>query len=102
MRIFTILLVLLLSGCGEKFDVKYLACTIDGKKCITIAKFESLETCERVRYLDSAYCDTKSDKNKITCDVRDSKISTSFCTKQYEFSQLVTDTKKLISWGYLT
>jgi hypothetical protein len=81
MRILTIFFVLLLSGCGDKFDVKYLACGIDGKQCVTVAKFESLETCERLRYLNSAYCNTKSDKNKITCEVRDSKISTSFCTK---------------------
>ena len=81
MRIFSFFLVLLLSGCGDRFDIKYLACSVDGKKCITIAKFESLETCEQVRYLHSAYCDTKSDKNKITCEVRDSNNSTSFCSK---------------------
>lgn len=72
---------LFLSGCNDNFSINYLSCDDYGKKCITVAKFESLETCERVRYLDSAYCDTKSDKNKISCEVRDSKISTSFCTK---------------------
>lgn len=80
---FVLLLVFInsLSGCGDNLNVKYVACNASGKECITLAKFDSLETCERLRYLDSAYCDTKSEKNKITCEVRDSKISTSFCTK---------------------
>jgi PBP1b-binding outer membrane lipoprotein LpoB len=82
-KIYSLLLMtLILAGCSEQFDVKYLHCDIQGEKCITVAKFKSLDVCERVKFKDSAYCDQVTVPGKMICDThRKSTISTSFCTK---------------------
>jgi hypothetical protein len=73
---------IILGGCGEQFDVKYLSCDIQGKNCLTVAKFKSLDECERIKFRDSAYCDQVSVPGKMICDTqRKSTISAGFCTK---------------------
>ncbi len=75
-----ILAIPLLISCKEQFKVELQYCDISYKNCETIGKFDSISTCERVRKLDSAYCDHVSVPGKIICDTNfKSSISTSKC-----------------------
>ena len=74
--------IIILGGCGEQFDIKYLSCDIQGKNCKAIAKFKTLDDCERIKFRDSSYCDQVSLPGKMICDTKQkSTTSTSLCTK---------------------
>ena len=75
-----LLLIPLLISCSQEFNIEYQYCDISYKNCKPIGKFDSMSTCERIRELDSSYCDKVSVPGKITCDTTfKSKMFTSIC-----------------------
>ena len=67
---------------NEPTPIRYLVCDAFGNECFVVARFKNLETCEGFKAKDRAYCDSVSVPGKMICDTtRESKISTSFCTK---------------------
>lgn len=73
-------LIPFLFSCSQEFHVEYQICDISNKNCKTIGKFDSVSTCERIREIDSFYCDKVSVPGKIICDTTSkSKISISMC-----------------------
>jgi hypothetical protein len=79
-RLYILLFFPILISCSEKFNVEYQYCDLSYKNCKPIGKFDSISTCERVRELDSSYCDKVSTPGKIICDTTfKSKMTTSMC-----------------------
>ena len=79
-RLYILLFFPILISCYEKFNVEYQYCDLSYKNCKPIGKFDSISTCERVRELDSSYCDKVSTPGKIICDTTfKSKMTTSMC-----------------------
>jgi hypothetical protein len=75
-----LLIIPLLISCSEKFNVEYQYCDLSYKNCKPIGKFDSMSTCERVRELDSSYCDKVTTPGKIICDTTfKSTMSLSIC-----------------------
>ncbi len=81
MKIFVLFIVLpILISCDKNFNVEYQYCDLSYKNCKPIGKFDSMSTCERVRELDSSYCDKVSVPGKIICDTTfKSTVSVSIC-----------------------
>ena len=69
-----VLISLLLTSCGEKFNVEYQICDIQNKNCEIFVKFKSLDMCERYKKFSESYCDEVTVPGKIICDI----------TKKYE------------------
>jgi hypothetical protein len=70
------------ASANDKTPIRYLYCDADGNKCNVMARFRDLATCERIKELDSAYCDRLSKPGTIVCDTqRKSVISASCCTR---------------------
>ena len=79
-KLLIILQLPILISCSQDFNVEYQYCDLSYKNCKPIGKFDSMSTCERVRELDSSYCDKVSVPGKIICDTTfKSKMTTTIC-----------------------
>lgn len=68
-KLFGLILVsLLLTSCGDGFNVEYQICDIQYKNCQTFVKFKTLDSCERYKIYSESYCDSVTTPGKMICD----------------------------------
>lgn len=66
---------------NESTPVRFLNCDSLGNECFVSARFKDLDSCERYKVFNTAYCDYVSIPGKISCDTTRTNYSKSFCTK---------------------
>lgn len=61
--------------------VTYNVCDINYSNCSIVAKFDDMDSCERHNEKAGWYCDTLTNSQNITCEVKRSAFVTSYCSK---------------------
>lgn len=63
------------------FPIQYKVCNAVYADCVTIARFDDLNSCEGAKERASWYCDTITDPNKPDCHKEEKKISEAYCSE---------------------
>lgn len=79
--ILTVVLSLSLIYDKYSFPIKYKVCGVNYSDCFTTAKFDDFDSCEDARRRSSWYCDTVTNPTNPDCEIKESTISTSYCSE---------------------